>query len=48
MNKEYIVYVHTNMINNKSYVGITCRNPYLRWGKEGNGYKGQPKFYNAI
>lgn len=34
------VYVHTNIVNNKKYVGITRRNPELRWAN-GKGYKGQ-------
>lgn len=43
----YCVYCHTNLINNKKYIGITSQLPNHRWGKDGNGYKGQ-KFYNAI
>ena len=46
---NYCVYIHTNKINKKSYVGITCQRPERRW-RNGNGYvkKNQPIFYNAI
>lgn len=44
----YCVYCHTNLINNKKYIGITSQLPNHRWGKDGNGYKGQLKFYRAI
>lgn len=47
MNK-YCVYAHINKINNKAYIGITSRKPEIRWGKNGEGYKQQIKFYNAI
>lgn len=46
--KEFYLYVHTNKINNKRYVGITCQNPRTRWGSNGNGYKKSPLFYRAI
>lgn len=45
--KKWCVYMHTNKINGKRYVGITCQAVQTRWGKTGNKYKGQP-FYNAI
>lgn len=45
--KIYIVYVHKNKVNGKCYVGITSNSPEVRW-QNGNGYKTQPKFYNAI
>lgn len=48
MMKEYKVYAHINRENGKAYIGITCRDPYIRWGKNGHGYKDQLKFYNAI
>lgn len=55
-NGKYCVYIHTNKINNKKYVGQTCRDPIKRWGNDGSGYlkvnkKGkyqQPKFAFAI
>lgn len=45
---NYIVYIHTNKYNNKKYIGITCRDPKIRWGLNGNGYSLQDKFFNAI
>lgn len=45
--KKYCVYLHKNKINNKTYIGITFRKPKDRW-LNGNGYKRQPKFFNAI
>lgn len=46
--RSYCVYVHTNTINGKKYVGQTCKKPEHRWGKDGNGYKDCTYFYNAI
>ena len=48
--RSYCVYKHTNIVNNKCYIGITCRNPWDRWHRDGSGYRQdtQPKFYNAI
>lgn len=43
----YTVYCHTNKINNKKYIGITRQNVQQRW-RDGKGYQGQNKFYNAI
>lgn len=45
--KKYSVYVHTNKINNKKYVGMTCLNPAQRWN-EGFGYSNQPRFWEDI
>ena len=45
--RNYCVYVHVNKINQKKYVGITCKKPEERWKKDGYGYKKQ-SFYNAI
>ena len=39
---------HTNLINNKSYIGITSQKCENRWGLDGKGYELQPKFYHAI
>ena len=44
---KWCVYTHTNKINGKKYVGQTCQIPEKRW-KNGNGYKRNPYFYNAI
>lgn len=46
---KYIIYKHTNKINNKSYIGQTCKaeDPNLRWCN-GKGYSKCRKFYNAI
>lgn len=53
--KKYTVYIHINKINNKCYVGITCRDVYERWGNNGrnylqkkNGVYSQEKFARAI
>lgn len=40
--------MHINKINNKKYIGITKQSCQDRWRKNGDGYKSQPKFYNAI
>ena len=45
--RNYCVYVHTNKINGKKYVGQTCRKPEERW-KRGFGYIKSGHFYNAI
>lgn len=55
-NKTYTVYFHTNIGNNKVYVGITSQTIAGRWGKNGsmylrkkqNGDFIQPKFARAI
>lgn len=43
----YTVYIHTNKINNKCYVGITSQTITNRW-KNGYGYKSQKLFFRAI
>lgn len=48
LSKSYCVYKHTNLINHKSYIGITCQKLSHRWGHEGHNYNHQPKFFNAI
>ena len=45
--RKYIVYMHVNKINNKRYIGITCRKPEDRW-KNGSGYINNKYFNNAI
>ena len=49
MDKNYTVYMHTNKINKKVYVGITCQEPKKRW-KNGLGYldNEKTKFARAI
>lgn len=46
--KTWYVYIHTNKINNKVYVGITCQEPTKRWGKDGSHYKQNEHFWRAI
>lgn len=47
--KKWCVYMHTNKINNKVYIGQTCQNPpERRWGVSGWGYKGNKLFWRAI
>ena len=48
MSKKYIIYLHRNKINNKCYVGQTSQALSQRWGSQGQGYKRQEYFYNAI
>lgn len=48
MNKNYCVYMHTNKINGKRYIGMTKLAPEARWGRQGSGYRHQPQFYNEI
>ena len=43
----FTVYVHTNKINGKKYVGITSKKPQKRWNN-GKGYKNQPKIWSDI
>lgn len=44
---KYYVYRHTNLTNGKSYIGVTGLKPEKRWNN-GQGYRAQPKFFNAI
>lgn len=43
----YSVYIHTNKLNNKKYVGQTCQKPHLRWNY-GRGYRPETYFGKAI
>lgn len=43
----YSVYIHTNKLNNKRYVGITSKKPKVRWAN-GKGYSNNKQFTNAI
>ena len=45
-NNNYYVYKHTNKVNNKVYIGITCQEPTKRWAN-GSGYRTQ-HFSRAI
>lgn len=49
-NGTYCVYVHTNKINGKMYVGKTIHgnNPMLRWRSDGSGYLKCTRFWRAI
>lgn len=46
-NGNFCVYIHTNKINGKRYVGQTCCKPNVRW-RNGFGYRDSPHFFNAI
>ena len=45
--KEYTVYVHKNLKNDKYYVGSTSMNPSYRWNN-GKGYQNNSKMWNDI
>lgn len=47
INNNFTVYMHVNKSNNKIYVGITQRDPELRW-LSGHGYPHNPHFNSAI
>ena len=44
---NYKVYIHTNLINGKKYIGITQQSEKERWNN-GNGYRENKKFYKDI
>ena len=48
MENNYCVYVHTNKINGKKYVGQTKMKPEERWGSKGHRYRECTHFFNAI
>jgi len=45
--KKFVVYCHTNIVNGKRYIGITCQKLSQRF-RNGKGYKSSPHFNNAI
>lgn len=45
--RKYYVYIHTNLLNSKKYIGITCRSPEIRWN-HGRGYASNSHFWRAI
>ena len=45
--RVYTVYVHRNLKNGKSYVGMTSRKPNERW-RSGWGYKNNLRMWNDI
>lgn len=48
MSKTWCLYVHISP-SNKKYFGVTCKEkPEYRWGLNGNGYKNNVHFRNAI
>lgn len=48
MNKrKYCVYIHTNKLNGKKYIGITGQKPEVRW-KNGKAYHDNVYFCSAI
>lgn len=46
--RTYSVYVHTNKANGKKYYGMTLQKPHRRWGRNGNNYKTNQAFREAI
>ena len=45
--RRWCVYMHTNKINGKVYIGQTCKKPEVRWN-HGFGYRTQKYFWRAI
>ena len=45
---DYKVYVHTNKLNGKQYIGITSKTKVEHRWNSGRGYKENPHFYSAI
>ena len=47
MEREFYVYKHTNKVNGKVYIGVTCQKPKQRW-KNGKGYIENEDFWADI
>lgn len=47
MSDNYSVYIHTNTINNKKYIGLTSKQPEKRWAN-GKHYNHSTHFKRAI
>lgn len=43
----FSIYCHTNLFNNKKYVGVTAQRPKQRW-QDGKGYSKHKAFYEDI
>lgn len=48
MENNFTVYAHVNIINGKTYIGITKQKVKKRWGSNGIGYKNNIYFWRAI
>lgn len=46
--KCHKIYKYTNKLNDKVYIGRTCKSLKMRAGHNGSRYKGSHKFWNAI
>lgn len=46
--RDFIVYIHINKINEKVYIGQTCKSFKSRCGVKGKNYKNSTHFWNAI
>lgn len=44
---DYLVYIHTNLLDGKKYIGLTSQPINRRW-RNGNGYYLNDHFYRAI
>lgn len=47
MNNNWCLYIHTNIMNDKKYIGITSQQPEKRW-LNGRGYEAHLPFGKAI
>lgn len=46
--RRWCVYMHINKTNGKKYIGQTCQDPPEKRWRDGQGYLGCTKFWNAI